>query len=479
MPAKKRLAPLERSVLKTIRDFGMLSGGELVLVAVSGGPDSIALLHCLDEAAPRLHLTLAVAHLNHGIRGAEADADEGFVRAMSAKLGLPCFVERIELARLAAASKRNLEEFAREKRYDFLNRTAEAAGAVRIAVGHTLDDQAETALFRFLRGSGIEGLGAIHPVVNGTVIRPLLECSRKSILDYLQAAGIQYREDSTNRDFRHSRNRIRLELIPYLQQHFNPKLAGTLARESLIARELWSFVDMEAQKLFDKLHACEGDDLQLRIQGLQHAHPALRKLVLRQALRQYLGSLRGITSFHIRHLVALTGAEQSGARIQLPRGHTAHRQFDVLVLSRDPSHPTGPFAYTLPIPGRCHVPEAAVVIESGFCNTPDMQTMKGTISSQAFLDIAALPKSLIVRSRNPGDRYGGPGHRKVKKLLINARIPMSMRAILPMIVSGEDVLWIPGFRPATRYAAKPDSRECVLIRVSTEDEKGVCPARRE
>jgi tRNA(Ile)-lysidine synthase len=458
---------LEIRVRKTIRDFGMLSGGEHVLVAVSGGPDSVALLLCLHKLAPNLNLTLTVAHLNHGIRGKEADADEDFVGRLSADLDLPFVSESMDVKYEAETAKRNLEEFAREKRYAFLWRTADQVRAARIAVGHTLNDQAETALFRFIRGSGIEGLSAIHPVMSGIVIRPLLECSRHSILDYLRCTGIRYREDSTNTDFRHSRNRIRRELIPYLEKNFNPQLVATLAREALIARETWSLIESQAQELFERIHSREGDGLSLRVTDLLRVHPALQKQVFRQALRECIGSLRGITSAHIQGLLTLLRAEQSGAQIQLPRGCVGLRQFDAILLSREARPRIQPFTYELQIPGRCSVAEAGAVFESAIRRTPDLQAIKETVSTHAFLEASVLPTVLTIRSRAPGDRYGGLGHRKVKKMLIAARIPMSRRSILPMIVSGTDVIWIPGFRPAPAYAVRSGSPECVVITLNS------------
>jgi tRNA(Ile)-lysidine synthase len=457
---------LEIRVRKTIRDFGMLSGGEHVLVAVSGGPDSVALLLCLHKLAPHLKLTLTVAHLNHRIRGTEADADEDFVGRLSADLDLPFVSESIDVKQQAETAKKNLEEFARETRYAFLGRTANQVGATRIAVGHTLNDQAETALFRFLRGSGIEGLSGIHPVMSGIVIRPLLECSRDTILDYLRCTGTQYREDSTNSDFRHSRNRIRRELVPYLEKNFNPQLVATLAREALLARETWSLIESQAQELFEDLHSREGESLSLRVTELLNVHPALQKQILRQALRECMGSLRGITSAHIQSLLTLLGTEQSGAQVQLPRGGIGLRQFDAILLSKEAPPRIPPFLYELHIPGRCDVAEAGAVVESAICRTPDLQAIKETVSTHAFLEASTLPRVLTIRSRASGDRYGGLGHRKVKKMLIDARIPMSRRSILPMIVSGTDVIWIPGFRPVPAYAVRPGSPECVVITVN-------------
>jgi tRNA(Ile)-lysidine synthase len=461
---------LKIRVRKTILKYGMLAGGEHVLVGVSGGADSTALLLCLHRLASEFHLTLTVAHLNHKIRGTEADADEDFVRNMSASLGLPFISENIDIKQQARVQKQNIEELARQVRYDFLNHAAKQSGAQKIAVGHNQNDQAETALFRFIRGSGVEGLSAIHPVVGGLVIRPLLECSRDSILSYLSRMGASYREDSSNEDFRHTRNRIRRELLPYLEKHFNPQLVATLAREAQTARETWSLIESQAAELLKKIHSRTENGVSINLEKLRKVHPALQNQVLRQALKECTGTLRGIGATHIESLRSLCGTEQSGSQIQLPHGCTGIRQFDELVLLNRPLPPDRIFQYELSIPGQCLVAEAGMIFTSARCGVPDFQTMKTECSLRAFLEPSSLPHSLTIRSKIPGDRYGGHGHRKVKKMLIENRIPVARRSFLPMIVAGADVIWIPGFRPARNYEARPDSPECIVITMDRSQE---------
>jgi tRNA(Ile)-lysidine synthase len=462
------LTSLETQVRKTIRAFEMLSGGEHVLVAVSGGADSTALLLCLHTLAVEYQLKLSVAHLNHGIRGTEADADEDFVRQMSANLGLRFISETTDIKQQAKTARRNMEDLARQRRYEFLWRSAGEIGARKIAVGHTMNDQAETALFRFIRGSGIEGLSAIHPVVGGTVIRPLIECSRAAIIEYLKQRECPYRDDSTNADLRHSRNRIRRELIPYLESHFNPRMIGTLAREANLAREAWGYIESQAKESFWRIHARTNEGILLNIKDFLQIDPALQKDVCRQALLECLGSLRGITSRHIDGLLSLAGKHQSGAQIQLPHGCIASRQFDSILLQKEASQNPA-FLCELNVPGRCIVSETGAIFTAVRCSAPDLQTIKNACARQAFLAPSALPGALTIRSRAPGDRYGGPGHRKVKKMLIDGRIPFIERARLPMITAGNIVIWIPGFRPARAYEALPGSTDCIVITAEKED----------
>jgi tRNA(Ile)-lysidine synthase len=471
MPIRESAAKtysLEIQVRKTVREFNMLAHGDHVLVAVSGGADSTALLLCLYKFAPDFALSLTVAHLNHRIRGTEGDDDEEFVRNMSAELGLSFVSEAAEVQQQAVAEKQNLEELARRIRYDFLRRTAHRIGAKKIAVGHNLNDQAETALFRFIRGSGLEGLSAIHPVVDGLIIRPLLQCSRSVILDYLGKQKAFYREDSTNSDHEYSRNKIRRELIPYLESNFNPQLVPVIAREASLAREAWSYVESKAKEAYLRLCRPYKDGISINIVEFLEIHPALQKEVLRQALKACLGSLRGIRSIHIQNLLALCRFAQSGDQIQIPHGCHAIRESDSLLLFERAPQSSPAFAYRLNVPGKCLVAEDRTVFCCSLSSTPDLQTMKNLRFTKAFLNPSVLPHSLTIRSRLPGDRYGGPGHRKVKKMLINGKIPRLMRSVLPMLVAGESVIWIPGFRPARGYEARPESPDCIAVEISQE-----------
>jgi tRNA(Ile)-lysidine synthase len=473
MPASKlsnTLHPLEVRVLRTIQTHAMLATGDHVLVAVSGGADSVALLRCLHRLASRLNISLTVAHLNHGIRGPEADADEDFVRRLSADLRLQFFSEAIDTKRKAKEAGRNLEELARQVRYDFLNRVADTIGAHRIAVGHTLNDQAETILFRLIRGSGIEGLSAIRPVIEGRVIRPLLECSRDSILGYLKQNGVNYREDSSNRDVQYARNRIRHELLPYLAKHFNPRIISTLSREALLAGEAWSFIEAEAERAFDNLECSRQEGLAIRLSGLLELNPVIQKEVLRRAIRKCLGSLRGITSRHIDSVLSLCGAGSSGDQVRLPHGSSVIRQYEDLLLMRQAPRQTLSFAHVLPVPGTCRVAEAGALFRASIIDTPDPETMKQHRSRRAYLELSLLPAELTVRSRRPGDRYGGPGHRKVKKMLIDGKMPSMQRPGLPMVAAADSVIWIPGFRPARSWEARADSQSCVLLEIMMPDQ---------
>jgi tRNA(Ile)-lysidine synthase len=456
---------LELRARKTIREHQMLSEGDRVLIGISGGADSTALLLCLRELAAEFRITLVAAHLNHGIRGTEADEDEAFVRKMCSDFEIPFYSEKNEIKREAEANKKNLEEFARQKRYEFLQKVANETSAQKIAVGHNLNDQAETVLFRFLRGSGIEGFAAIHPVVSGKIIRPLIDCARALITDYLQFRNIGYREDSTNADTVFARNRIRRQLIPYLEKNFNPQLITTLSREAGLARETWSFIESSARQAFISAHRREGASMFLDVPKVIQQHQGLQKEILRVALKECLGSLRGIESVHIHNLLSLFESNRSGDRINLPGMIIAERQFGEVILRKIPGiEEFIAFSYTLPVPGRCCIPEARISFSAEISEAPSLEEMRKKQSTQAFIATSAELKHLVIRSRAPGDRYGGKGHRKVKKMLIDSKIPLQLRSAIPMAAIDSVVIWIPGFKPAVNYEAKPGAARCVVIK---------------
>ena len=458
-----RFHALELRARRTIRDFGMIAPGEHVVVAASGGADSTALLACLKTLAREMRLTLTAAHLNHCIRGPEGDADAEFTRQLCETLEIPCVTETIDVKKQAEDSGENLEACARRARYAFLHRAARDAGAQKIAVGHNRNDQAETAIFRFLRGSGIEGLSAVRPVLGDGVVRPLIDCPRELIRRYLEDKNIRWREDSTNAELHYARNRIRLELIPYLEKKFNPRIIDTLARETGIARETWDFIESQSRAALSNLRIETEEGISLDAAGLLSLHPALQKQVLRLALKEGLDSPRNIGAAHVENLLTLCKKQTGGGKTRLPGGSMGIRSFGRLLLQKHPPKPTADYSYSISFPGELHIPEIGALFRFTIIRRPVVTKTGRENLYQAILDIAALPGPLTIRSRKPGDRYGGINRGKVKKMLIDAKIPRDRRAAIPMLASTGVVVWIPGFMPARGYEARPESDACLSV----------------
>ncbi len=462
---------LELRARRTILRHAMLSPGDHVLVALSGGADSVALLHVLIQQAPSWRLTVSAAHLNHRLRGRESDQDEEFVRALCSDLGILCIVGSAEVHKLALEHRINIEEAAREARYEFLRSAASQAGARKIALGHTRNDQAETAIMRFLRGSGPEGMASIHPVVEGLFIRPLIDCTRTDILRYIDAQSLSYRTDSSNSDLAYRRNRVRHELIPYLESHFNPRLIRTLTGAAEASREVFFYLQTEAEQQYRQIRKSLHGKIALPAERILALHPGLRGFVIRRAIEDERGSLRGISSRHIENVIELCSSARSGRRLRLPGKCMVERSFSDLVISQSDFVPPAEFEYRLPLPGACSIPELGLEFIAKLTNAAEMrpdtggQSRRDSYSYRAEMDGDALSGHLLLRSRRPGDRYGGSGHRKVKKMLIDARIDRISRAKLPLLVSRDAVAWIPGFKPAAPFQCRPDSKTIAIIEV--------------
>jgi tRNA(Ile)-lysidine synthase len=465
---------LLHKVKKTIDRFRMLGPSERVLVAVSGGPDSLALLHLLHALQDDLSISLTVAHLNHQLRGRESDADEEFVKQVAQGLGLKCLTRSVDVRQHAGMHQLSLEEAGRELRYAFLKDAAAATTSTRIAVGHTLNDQAETVLMRLVRGAGLAGLSAIYPVVRFSdalsLIRPLIDVSRQEVLQFLEEKSLAYRTDASNQDLRFVRNRIRAEVLPYLAEHFNAKVIQALARYAELAGEDEAFLSNLAETAAAHMLIRRSAEIHLTINELDKQPRALQRRILREALRQTTGSLRKVQFSHIESILQLTDPDMSGKRVQLPFGVSVRREFSELVFA-PVAQAAAPFFYRLSIPGSIEVPEARCRIDATVVDRESMDfSLLDATSTTAIFDSRGLPAELIVRNRLPGDRYRTPGggRKKVKELMIEKKIPRSQRDRIPVLAfppDASDILWIPGFPVPKPYRPTPATDCYGLIKV--------------
>ena len=441
----------------------MLPPGTRVLVALSGGPDSVALLHVLQTLERRGHFAVAgVAHFNHQLRGAEADADELFCRELAASLGLPIVVGRGDVRRLAEDSGRSIEDAARGARYAFLTGASASLDAGAIAVGHTLEDQAETFLLRLIRGAGPAGLAGVRPRA-GTVIRPLLEVPRADLRAYAGEHGLRFREDSSNADLAIPRNRVRLELLPHLQQ-FSAAIAATLAREAALARTDEEFLQAAAIEWTRLIVLQEDNGVALAAPALADLHPALASRVARTAL-QAAAPGRFIGFQHVDDLLELT-RRADGSAVALP-GLVATRRGDRIVLGGAlPAPFSNSFSVPLSIPGEV---EAAGWKVSADCPTSD--PLQPLVARGHTVVVAAEPlrHPLAVRSRRPGDRFkpmgmGGRG-RKLQDFLVDRKIARADRDALPLVVDRDDrIIWVVGQSVAEDFRVTGPGKGVILLK---------------
>jgi tRNA(Ile)-lysidine synthase len=418
-----------------------------ILVALSGGPDSVALLHTLIRlrvACPELKFEVAAAHLNHRLRGAESDRDERFVRALCRKEGVPLIVEQVQDLN---PSQSNIEERARELRYEFLKRAADRLGAGLIATAHHVDDQAETVLLRLLRGSGATGLGAIAASGPGRLIRPLLTLTRKDLRAYLRAIGSDYVTDSTNASTTFLRNRVRAELIPMLERDYAPGLSDRLADLSREMRELDDFVTTHARA---ELAVRLTGDGRIGLAEFSRLQPALAAAVLREFVRAGMGNLRHICRDHIEAMRRLCISNEAGSNVVgLPQGWTFCREYGYAMLARDIREETGPFTVDIKPHGTTLVEPAQFSLSSSTVRTSNLGSnalsWKSADALEAYFDADEIG-SLVVRSFAHGDHirvFGKGGRRKVQDVFVDRKLPAKLRSRWPLVVCDGEIVWIP------------------------------------
>jgi tRNA(Ile)-lysidine synthase len=460
---------VREQLLQYIRHRKLLKPGDRVAVAVSGGADSVALLRVLLELREELGIVVVVAHFNHQLRGDESDGDEHFVADLAHQHDLQFFAGRADVRLHSIAKKLSLEHAARDLRYRWLHDLASEHRLNAVATGHTLDDQAETVLMKFLRGTGTRGLAGIRPIMtldHLRVVRPLLETSRPEIEQYLHSIDQRWREDHTNRDTHMTRNRIRHELLPLLERDYNPSIRHVLSETAEIALSEEDYWQEQASTLASRWH---GTERRLRLQdregsttGFLSAGVALQRRTLKQFLEWH-----GITvDFHHVEAARLC-ALGDGCTASLPGGWQARREGDWLQLlaptsafeKQESSHP---WQYPLSIPGTCGVPEAGVTLEAVLVS-PDFATLEPPGSLLRATDIGA---ELVVRNWQPGDRFH-PAHsaseEKLKRLFSKKRIPSTQRSAWPVVLSGRKIVWVWGFPVAEDFAWRPGMGDAVRI----------------
>ena len=458
-------------MLDKIRAFiaanGLFQPGDRVGVAVSGGVDSICLLHAL-MSLPELALELTVCHLDHGLRP-ESPRDAKFVREVCARRGLPCLSARLEVRAFARSSHLSLEMAARELRYTELRRMAGENGLARVALGHHRDDQAETVLLRILRGTGLEGLAGMAAIrEDGLFVRPLLGVGRAEILVYAGDNGLNWVEDATNRETGILRNRVRHVLLPALRAEYNPGIDRALLSLSALAREAGSYFGRDLDAAWPELRVqpARGGVI-FSPTGLAGLSPPLARLALRRLLALAGGDPGRLSSAATRRIWEFTQGA-GGPRLSVPGGFTLTRRNRHLFLGRvRPAAPLPP--RPLPVPGEAGLPDGRLVTAAWWLgNPPDWS---GVSRKEAFLDGEALSMPLAVRSRRPGDRFrplGLGGAKKIKEALIEAKVPREEREAVPIVTDSRDrVVWVAGLRLDERFRITGATRR--ILRLSLED----------
>lgn len=446
-----------------INKYNMLNPGDRVIVAVSGGPDSIALLQILAMLSDEYRLELIAAHINHGLRGGDSDEEENFACLFSKSLGIKFESNTLDIKALSKEHNKSIEEMGREERYKFLAHIAQKHSAKKIALGHHLHDQVETVLMNVIRGCGIEGLRGILPVRDGIFIRPLISSTRDEILSFLDARGLFYMNDSSNFDNAYLRNRIRNRLIPLLKAQYNQHIETTIAHLSEISRQDDAYLQEAVAQAISELNIDgQSEEITLKIPCFLQLHEALQRRVVKVLLERFATLGKAIGYVHVKSVLDLIHYGGPSGKLNLPGyieikreyGHLSiiRKQRSDRVDKRRVKGETSGLSYDVVIPGRIDVGQQGTVITFDFVE----EIPSGTNYQNPkviYFDYDKLFPPLLIRTRRPGDRIqplGMEGSKKVKSYFIDKKIPRHLRMEIPLLVDRESVLWIIGMGMSER-----------------------------
>jgi len=441
----------------------MVSSGDKVIAGVSGGPDSICLLHILNRLRKEMGLSLHITHINHGIRKREGKKEEEFVRSIAERMALPITIEHLNVVAYAKRKRLTIEEAGRNMRYRAFESLATRLGASKVALGHTASDQVETVLMHLLRGSGSQGLSGIPPVRSlgrTVIIRPLIEVNREEILDYLKKNNLSFCVDSSNRRTEYFRNKVRLRLLPILRKNYNKDIDDALLRLSEILKEENAYWEKIVERAFSKVASFYSGKILVDFKKLLRYNVVIQRRVLYR-LFGGLVSLRQIEA--IRSLA--TGSSQ-GKRIYLGKRLGVRKEGNFLIFSSLPSQKLKEFVYPVRVPGKNEISELGLSVNTRIVNSNYVLRKEANF---AYFDVDRIGlNGLILRNRREGDRFrpfGLKGTKKLSDFFIDNKVPRHLRERIPLLVEGEDILWVVGLRRAEKARITQDTKRILEVQV--------------
>ncbi len=464
---------LVKIVKRTIEQYHMLLEGDKVLVALSGGPDSVCLLNVLEELRPRYSLSLCIAHFNHKLRGKASDRDADFCERTARRRGIPFVTDAADVMAFANERKWSMEEAARALRYEFLLRSSLSLGATKVAMGHTADDQAETILMRLIRGAGPHGLEGMPPIrplrtPNGPIlIRPLIHVWRTDIVRYARARSLAYRKDASNESPQYLRNRVRLELIPHLTK-YNPKIKQRLTGAASALAVENDFIAGEASRLAEEIAmAKRPGEVIFDAARLASLHPALRTRILSALVTSVRPSTPMLEAVHYDEVDALLCAVKG--RIDLPGKLRLELSEGVGLIcdgARSPKIPKGSFGVAMG--GKTIIPELNLAVTTRVLEniSSPSRLIRLCNPNRQYFALDAVRSPLEIRLRRPGDSLrplGGRGTKKVQDFFVDRKVPRFLRDRVPLLLSDGRIMWVMGYAIDKKYMLTPGSRAALRV----------------
>ncbi|MHB1420913.1 MAG: tRNA lysidine(34) synthetase TilS [Bacillota bacterium] len=456
-------------VKAAIDKYQLLQPDERVVVGVSGGADSMALLHCLVALGHEYNVGLHVAHLNHMFRP-EAVEEARFVTEIAEAWGVSITACNYDVPQYIKEKRLSPQEAAREIRYAFFQKVAEKMGASKIAVGQHADDQAETVLMHLIRGGGAEGLMAIEPL-RGKVIRPLLGITRNEIEGYCRINGIPFCQDPSNKKPVYLRNRIRMELIPLLKDKYNPQIVGALGRTACILRDDHHYLEKITTRVYEELvGGVNGEEQHFPLDKFLDLEPSLQRRLVRRCFERLAGKGKNLSYQHVDEVLSLAEKADPGKQVTLPLGYVATRDYTSIrmSISGQDLDKIRDYAYQMVIPGITAIPEIGAQLEAEIIGREALFDPVKATRYEAFLDYQSLELPLIVRLRHCGDRFQplgmGGASKKLKDYFIDLKVPKDTRDRIPLVVTQKDAVWVVGYRIDERWKVTGSTRLVLHLR---------------
>lgn len=459
------------TVRGTIAANDLLSQGNRIVVAVSGGPDSVALLHVLVTLREEFFWHLHVAHLNHRFRGPDADADADYVADLARQWEVPATIQSFDVPQYQKAHKLSAQQAARAVRHEFLRQVAAAFGATRIALGHTADDRVETLLLNLLRGAGVEGLGSL-PARRDPLIRPLIDCWRTETEAYCAQHRLAPRQDRSNLNPHYLRNRIRLELLPLLERDYAPGIKETLRRTAELAQALGSYMQQRGEEELEKIaQLLPPNGIEIAVGPLQHQPVAMQWQILREMVRRVKGNLEEVTHSHIEALRQRALQPYGSHSIFLPGGWVARQEYDRLYFGpadgqKEELTEGTPGGWALRLPGITELPELGWRLRIVRCPPPKDHVLPPGTGYSAYLDAARCEEGLWVRTWQAGDRMrplGLGGTKSLQDIFTDRKVPRRQRLTWPLVVTRDRIAWVVGYTIEETFRVTEKTREVLYL----------------
>lgn len=452
-------------VLSTINKHNLIQKGDKIVLGLSGGPDSVCLLHVLNRLKKDFNIEIYAAHLNHQIRGIEAQKDALYVSKLCEDMGIVFFVKSINVPKYCENEGLSLEEGARKLRYEMFYEIKDKIKANKIAIGHNLNDQAETVMMRIMRGTGLKGLKGIDYIRDNCIIRPILDVERNEIEEYCEAYNLNPRIDKTNLENIYTRNKIRLDLLPYMKDNFNSNVIESIVRMSNSLKSDNDYIEKEAEAKFREVsNIKEKDFVEINLDDFVCLHDAIKVRVLRNSIKHILGDTNFVDQRHIEDIMSLEDNSKVNKMLTLPRNIFVYRKKDSIILTNEEIvNEEIEFYYNVPSNGFIKIKELKQIIETQVMSIDRYKSMKLDNSSKGF-DFNKVKGGIVIRSRRQGDKIKlAMGSKKVKDLFIDLKIPREERCKIPIITDSEGIICVGDYKISENYKIDENTKEVLKI----------------